>query len=445
VRQGWTKKKLGEVCEISSTLVDPRKPDFINLFHIGAGNMISGTGDLVDIKTAKEEELESGKFLFNRTTVLYSKIRPYLMKVARPKFDGLCSADVYPLSPDNTQLDRNFLFHLLMSRKFTEYAIEGSNRAGMPKVNRDHLFNFTTYFPPIHEQKRIVAILDEAFEGIDRAIVNTENNLTSARELFDSSLQFIFSNKGKDWPRLKLLELLERRWITSHLDRNHGGEYPRKDEFVPSGVPYISANCIKNERIDISLAKYLTSERASLFKKGVAKNNDVLFAHNATVGPVAILHTNERKIILSTSLTYYRCDSRYIAPEYLALYMRSNEFKQQYKIVMRQSTRNQVPITMQRTFYHIIPPIEEQQKIANYLDGLSVEVQRLEAIYRKKIAALNKLKQSILQKAFTGELTSDHQTTEAAEENHCISKDCLPSAEAVKQNVHPSGQLSLWS
>jgi type I restriction enzyme S subunit len=165
----WTKKRLGEVCEISSTLVDPRKPDFINLLHIGAGNMISGTGELVDIKTAKEEGLKSGKFLFDRTMVLYSKIRPYLMKVARPEFDGLCSADVYPLSPDTTQLDRDFLFYLLITREFTEYAIEGSSRAGMPKVNREHLFSFTNYIPPLLEQKRIVAILDEAFEGIDTA------------------------------------------------------------------------------------------------------------------------------------------------------------------------------------------------------------------------------------------------------------------------------------
>jgi len=98
--------------------------------------------------------------------------------------------------------------------------------------------------------------------------------------------------------------------------------------------------------------------------------------------------------------------------------MRSNEFKSQYEVVMRQSTRNQVPITKQRTFYHIIPPIEEQQKIANNLDDLFAETQRLETIYRQKIAALNELKQSILQKAFTGELTADtaNQTTKAAKE-----------------------------
>ena len=74
---------------------------------------------------------------------------------------------------------------------------------------------------------------------------------------------------------------------------------------------------------------------------------------------------------------------------------------------MRQSTRNQVPITKQRTFYHIIPPIEEQKNIAVYLDNLSTELMKLEAIYQQKLTALNELKQSILQKAFTGELTAD--------------------------------------
>jgi type I restriction enzyme, S subunit len=108
---GWKKAELSEVCEISSTLVDPRKSDFVNLLHVGAGNMISGTGELIDIKTAQEEGLKSGKFLFDKTMVLYSKIRPYLMKVARPEFDGLCSADVYPLLPKATKLDRDFLFY----------------------------------------------------------------------------------------------------------------------------------------------------------------------------------------------------------------------------------------------------------------------------------------------------------------------------------------------
>jgi type I restriction enzyme, S subunit len=198
--------------------------------------------------------------------------------------------------------------------------------------------------------------------------------------------------------------LLERGWIESHLDGNHGSDYPRKAEFIGEGVPYISANCLDDDRVDMSRAKYLSRSRAAVIRKGVAKDNDVLFAHNATVGPVAILHTDEEKVILGTSLTYYRCNREYILPEYLAHYMRSFGFKTQYVAVMRQSTRNQVPITKQREFYHVIPPPNEQKIIVNQLDGLFDNVQRLESIYQQKLSGLEALKKSLLHQAFSGQL-----------------------------------------
>ena len=123
---GRTEKNFSEICEITSRLVDPREPEFIDLLHLGAGNMISLTGEVIDVKTAREEGLKSGKFLFDSRMVLYSKIRPYLMKACRPQFSGLCSADVYPLLPNQQHLNRDFLFYLLMSRGFTDYAIAGS-------------------------------------------------------------------------------------------------------------------------------------------------------------------------------------------------------------------------------------------------------------------------------------------------------------------------------
>ena len=122
--------------------------------------------------------------------------------------------------------------------------------------------------------------------------------------------------------------------------------------------------------------------------------------------PWRCFYTDEPKVILSTSLTYYRCDLSHILPEYLAHYMRSPEFKDQYEAIMRQSTRNQVPITKQREFFHVIPPLDEQRRIAKKLNSLRGEVTRLEAIYNERLARVSDLKQSILQKAFSGELTS---------------------------------------
>lgn len=116
----------------------------------------------MDVKTAAEEGLTSGKFLFDRRMVLYSKIRPYLRKASRPDFDGLCSADVYPLLPKGGLIDRDFLFYLLLGPDFTEFAISGSARAGMPKVNRDHLFRYSFQLPDVDSQKDIAATLDAA-------------------------------------------------------------------------------------------------------------------------------------------------------------------------------------------------------------------------------------------------------------------------------------------
>ncbi|MFK7768254.1 MAG: restriction endonuclease subunit S [Mariniblastus sp.] len=102
----------------------------------------------------------SNKYGYDTSMVLYSKIRPYLMKVSRPSFDGLCSADVYPLKPVEGTLDRDFLFYILLSKTFTDYAIAGSARAGMPKVNRKHLFAYELAIPNVAEQREIAKTID---------------------------------------------------------------------------------------------------------------------------------------------------------------------------------------------------------------------------------------------------------------------------------------------
>jgi type I restriction enzyme S subunit len=190
---GWTEKRLADVCAITSTLVDPRKTEFIDLTHVGAGNIESKTGAFVELKTAREEGLISGKFLFDESMVLYSKIRPYLMKVARPDFNGLCSADMYPLAPIPGEADKDYLFHLLLSKHFTDYAIEGSARAGMPKVNREHLFEFRVFMPSVSKQREIAAKFDDLHGETQRLESIYQQKLTALDELKKSLLHRAFS------------------------------------------------------------------------------------------------------------------------------------------------------------------------------------------------------------------------------------------------------------
>ncbi len=192
---GWVEKRLGDVCSITSALVDPRVSDYIDMIHVGAGNIVAKTGELIELKTAREECLISGKFPFDDTMVLYSKIRPYLMKVARPQFSGLCSADMYPLAPSTSQITRDFLYYLLMSKPFTDYAVIGSARAGMPKVNREHLFEFQAWLPSIIKQKELAAILDSYHIATQHLDAIYRNKLNALDELKQALLHRAFSGE----------------------------------------------------------------------------------------------------------------------------------------------------------------------------------------------------------------------------------------------------------
>jgi type I restriction enzyme S subunit len=192
---GWVERRFDEVCSITSTLVDPRKDEYRQLIHVGAGNIESKTGAFVELKTAQEEGLISGKFLFDESMVLYSKIRPYLMKVARPDFSGLCSADMYPLTPNPNVANRDFLFHLLLSKHFTDYAILGSARAGMPKVNRQHLFEFRVSLPSVKVQQRIASGLDQLHDDTQRLAGLYDAKLRLLDALKKSLLHHAFSGQ----------------------------------------------------------------------------------------------------------------------------------------------------------------------------------------------------------------------------------------------------------
>lgn len=186
---------LSEVCDIDSKLIDPREEAYLDRLHIGAANIETGTGKLHSLKTAQEEKLISGKFPFDEHTVLYSKIRPYLMKVARPNFAGVCSADVYPLFA-RSNIDKNYLFYLLLSPNFTQYAISGSDRAGMPKVNRDHMFAYSFNLPDKPHQIDVVRKLDSLLELKISMIDRYSKKLEYLRALKQSVLKETFSESA---------------------------------------------------------------------------------------------------------------------------------------------------------------------------------------------------------------------------------------------------------
>ena len=212
-------------------------------------------------------------------------------------------------------------------------------------------------------------------------------------ELKQGYKQTEFGLIPEDWNHSKIQDLIDDNYVISHLDGNHGALYPRSSEFVDTGIPYIGANDFYNSNVLFSHCKYLSEQRASVFRKGIAKDGDVLFAHNATVGPVALLKTNYNYVILSTTATYFRCNPVKLINRYLLYNLQSPFFVKQYSAVMSQSTRNQIPITAQRKLTVLLPPLPEQTAIANALSDMDALISQTEKLIEKKRA----IKQGVMQ------------------------------------------------
>ena len=193
-KEGWKKKKLDEICQITAELIDPTLPEYLNQKHIGGANIVAETGVLIDLKTSREENLISGKFPFDETMVLYSKIRPYLKKVCCPDFQGICSADIYPLKPYQG-VDRTFLYYILLSQDFTDYAILGSARAGMPKVNRPYMFAYSCSIPEYEEQRKVANRLDAVREQTYSLQDNYQKTLSLCDDLKQALLRKAFNGE----------------------------------------------------------------------------------------------------------------------------------------------------------------------------------------------------------------------------------------------------------
>jgi type I restriction enzyme S subunit len=144
---------LGELCQLDSQLVDPTLPEYESLLHFGPDRIESGTGRLLPANTAAQDALTSVKFYFDSDCILYSKIRPNLNKVALATGPALCSADVYPLTVRPHAATREFLCQLLLSDDFLTYAASLSNRANIPKLNKEQVLAYPALVPPLALQE----------------------------------------------------------------------------------------------------------------------------------------------------------------------------------------------------------------------------------------------------------------------------------------------------
>lgn len=159
----WEIIKFGKCITIESNLVSPE--EYYNYPQISPDCIEKNSGKLLSYKTVKDSGVISWNHLFFKDQIIYSKIRPLLNKVVIAPFDGLCSADMYPIETDNV---KQFIVYLMLSEYFSaQVALVTANRVKMPKINQNELSNIFIALPAIEEQKQIADFLDRKCEVID--------------------------------------------------------------------------------------------------------------------------------------------------------------------------------------------------------------------------------------------------------------------------------------
>lgn len=248
----------------------------------------------------------------------------------------------------------------------------------MPRANVAEVLEFEIPLPPLSEQKHIVAILDDAFAGIDAAIANTEKNLVNARELFESYLNSVFSQQGHGWGNTT---------IGSQITLQRGFDITKKDQKT-GDIPVVSSGGIKSYH---NVAK--------------VDGPGVIIGRKGSLGTVYFVE----KKYWPHDTTLWVKDFKDNNPRLVYYFLRSIDLRS-----LDSGTANPA---LNRNLVHPIrifwPAREVQKKLVDSLDHVANNVRHIESIYQQKLTALAELKQSLLQKAFSGELTADKASPDA--------------------------------
>ena len=157
--KGWSTVKFDDFAKIDGNMTTDYKK-YADYPHIGIDSIEKGTGALKGYRTVKEDGVVSGKYIFTPQHIIYSKIRPNLNKVALPDFEGLCSADAYPILPNPKNCNRIFLALAMRSDYFLDYILQFSARTNLPKVNRKEIAGFSMPLPPLSLQNDFATFVE---------------------------------------------------------------------------------------------------------------------------------------------------------------------------------------------------------------------------------------------------------------------------------------------
>jgi type I restriction enzyme S subunit len=247
--------------------------------------------------------------------------------------------------------------------------------------------------PPLPEQQRIVALLDEAFAGLATAKANAERNLQNARAIFESHLQTVFSQRGVGWVEKTLED------VSITFGRGKSKHRPRNDPELYGGkYPFIQTGDIRNADHFIT-AYSQTYNEVGLSQSKLWPNGTICITIAANIAETAILGFDAcfPDSVIGVVANPDEAETGFI--EYLL-----QSFKARIQAMGKGSAQANINLATFEDQRFPFPSVIKQKELVEFLDHLAAETQRLTRLYERKLAALEELKKSLLHQAFNGEL-----------------------------------------
>jgi len=406
VKAGWERKKLGDVSAITygyteSASFEEVGPKFLRITDIQDDRVNWSDVPYCKIDSAElpKYRLTTGDIVFARTGATTGKS----FLVNEPP-NAVFASYLIRLRLLDKELLPEFVSLYFQSADYWQSIKNGSSGSAQGGFNASKLAELILPTPPLPEQHRIVAILDAAFDGIATAKANAEQNLQNARALFESHLQKVFMEQGDGWEKRRLGDenLLEM------IDGDRGANYPKTTDFLDDGpCLFLNTKNVRPDGFEFESTMFISEEKDRQLRKGKLKRGDVVMTTRGTIGNIGLYSDDVPfdNIRINSGMLIFRTNQRELLPPYLFEILRSGIVKDQIRKFTTGAAQPQLPIKTLVNFSIPVPvTLAAQAVLIKTIHAIEPETQRLESLYRQKLAALEELKKSLLHRAFSGAL-----------------------------------------
>jgi type I restriction enzyme, S subunit len=407
VKTGWQTKQLANVCQIKPPKAEARQRisgkelvSFVPMEDLGIDQKI-----LVPKQTRLLEDVAGSYTYFADGDVLLAKITPCFengkLGIAENLTNGIgFGSSEYIVFRPSPAVDKEWLYYFLSRESFrTEGAERMSGAVGHKRVSKEFIESYQIPVPQLPEQRRIVAVLDEAFDGMANAKANTEKNLQNARALFESHLQSVFTERGEGWAEKPLEQ------VTAIVN----GFAFKSGDFSQTGA----TKCIKITNVGVrefvcESGGGLPAEFSSKYSSVAIPSGSIVIALTRTIISsglkVAAVPSDYDNALLNQRVAAILPRQGGISLPFLFAYLSSQKVASYVSERVNTLMQPNLSIGDLRSMPIPVPSISQQEKITGLLSSLADETQRLESLYQQKLTALDDLKKSLLHQAFSGAL-----------------------------------------